>query len=99
MGLRRRLRRPADNSVCTIDLLLLHYNDEGHDLLITVSFDRQATQEPSQDCTRDCKDEERSQGEKEVENWTFWGCWWRVALRYHLVSPVCMLDVFTYCDS
>lgn len=71
--------------------LSMHDNDEGHDLLITVSFTRQATQEPSQDSTRDSEDEERKQGQEEVESWIFWRCWWRVLPRYHHhVSTVCV---------
>lgn len=83
----------------TVTSVSMHDNDEGHDLLITVSFNRQATQEPSQDSTRDSEDEERKQGQEEVESWIFWRCWWRVLPRYHHhVSTVCTLDVFTYCD-
>lgn len=52
--------------------LSMHCHEEEHGLLTTVSFDRQATQEPSQDCTRNCEDKDRGQGQKEVEKWTFW---------------------------
>lgn len=75
--------------------LSMHYTI-GDDLLITVLLNRQATQEPSKDCTRDGEDEERNQGEKEVESTALRGCWWIAALScYHHAFTVCMLGVVT----
>lgn len=71
--------------------LSMYCHIEEHGLLTMVSFDRQATQEPSQDSTRDCEDKDRGQGQKEVEKWIFRDWRRKVALRY--VTVMCLLCV------